>query len=152
MRVPLASLLLAPILAAQGQGSLDLSLDLHTELGADPAALIRLAPPGCWDGLFQGLVPRPPTVHPRRLAEATVEVVDFLPTGWLRRETFLEHQTLFRERLLKAFALPPPKLQSLELSEFMQSDPTQPQKLDLTKVKSMQDRFNRLPPGGSPVK
>lgn len=152
MRVPLASLLLAPILAAQGQVIPDLSLDLRTELGTDPAALIRLAPPGCWDGLFRGLAPKPPMVRPRRLAEATVEVVDFLPSGWVRRETFLEHQVQFRQRLQKAFALPPPKLQSLELSEIMLADPSQPQKLDLTKVKSMQDRFNRLPPGGSPVK
>lgn len=49
-------------------------------------------------------------------------------------------------------AVPPPKHQALELSEIMQNDPSTPQKLDLTKVKSMQDRFNRNPPNGSPVK
>ncbi|MBK9797839.1 MAG: hypothetical protein IPP58_15435 [Holophagaceae bacterium] len=148
MGLPLLSLLVVPLLAAQGPAS----LDLRPELGADPAGLIRLAPTGCWDGLFRGLAPRPAAAHPRRLGEATVEVLDFLPLDWGRHEALLEHRALFRERLLKAFALPPPKLQSLELSEIMQSDPTQPQKLDLTKVKSMQDRFNRLPPGGSPVK
>jgi hypothetical protein len=34
----------------------------------------------------------------------------------------------------------------------MLSDPSNPQVLDLTKVKSMQDRFNVLPPNGSPLK
>ena len=34
----------------------------------------------------------------------------------------------------------------------MQSDPSQPQKLDLTKVKAMQERFNRLPPNRSTVR
>lgn len=148
MGLPLLSLLMMPLLAAQAP----VSLDLRPELGADPAGLIRLAPIGCWDGLFQGLTPRPAAVRPRRLGEATVEVTDFLLPDGGRQESFLEHRALFRERLLKAFALPPPKLQSLELSELMQSDPSQPQKLDLTRVKSMQDRFNRLPPGGSPVK
>jgi hypothetical protein len=31
----------------------------------------------------------------------------------------------------------------------MVSDPSNPQKLDLTRVQSMQERFNRLPPNGS---
>jgi hypothetical protein len=54
--------------------------------------------------------------------------------------------------LSKAWELPLPSHQSLELSEIMLSDPSSPQKLDLTKVKSLQDRFNVLPPNGSPVR
>ena len=34
----------------------------------------------------------------------------------------------------------------------MATNPSEPQKLDLTKVKSMQERFNRLPPDGAGVK
>jgi len=81
-----------------------------------------------------------------------VEVWDLLPPSSPRREAFSLYLGGLRERLSRAFALPPPKLQALELNDIMQSDPSQPQKLDLTKVKSMQERFNRLPPSGSPVR
>ncbi len=81
-----------------------------------------------------------------------MEVWDLLPPSSPRREAFSLYLGSLRERLSRAFAQPPPKLQALELSEIMLSDPSNPQKLDLTKVKSMQDRFNRLPPNGSPVK
>ena len=70
----------------------------------------------------------------------------------LRSETFGFYLSNLRARLSRALAVPPPKHQALELNEIMFSDPGNPQKLDLIKVKSLQERFNRLPPNGSPVK
>jgi len=148
---PLCCLLLASTLAAQAPGQGFEGLPSHwSVLGADPAAGIQLAPPGCWDGLLLGAAARP-TRRPLG-SEATVEVWDLLPPSSPRREAFSLYLGGLRERLSRAFALPPPKLQALELSDIMQSDPSQPQKLDLTKVKSMQERFNRLPPSGLPVR
>jgi hypothetical protein len=86
------------------------------------------------------------------MGEATVEVWDLLPPDSPRRESFALYLRLLQERLSRALTQPPPKLQALELSELMANDPSQPQKLDLTKVKSMQEHFNRLPPNGSPVR
>ncbi len=150
MRI-LCCLLLASILAAQApEPGFGGPPDHWSALSADPVAGIQLAPPGCWAGLLLGAAAGLPR---RQLgSEATVEVWDLLPPGSPRRETFSLYLGGLRERLSRAFAQPPPKLQALELSDIMQSDPSQPQKLDLTKVKAMQERFNRLPPNGSPVK
>jgi len=150
MRI-LCCLLLASTLAAQAPGPGFEGIPGNwSALGADPVAGIQLAPPGCWDGLLLGAAARP--ARPRLGSEATVEVWDLLPPSSPRRETFSLYLGGLRERLSRAFAQPPPKLQALELNDIMQSDPSQPQKLDLTKVKSMQERFNRMPPNGSPVK
>jgi hypothetical protein len=149
MRLPLLCLLLAPALAAQGPGGW--GLDLRTELGTEPTAQIRLAPPGCWDGLLLGAT-RPVKPARRGVAGATVEVWDLADRAALRREAFSLYLGALRDRLSRALTLPPPSHGRIELSELMGSDPSQPQKLDLTKVKSMQDRFNRLPPNGSPVR
>ena len=73
----LLCLLLPPLLAAQEPASVrGLALDLRTELGADPAAGIQLAPHGCWDGLILGAAARPNHVSRRPAAGATVEVWD----------------------------------------------------------------------------
>ena len=149
---PFLCCLLVSLLVAQEPAQLPPALlDLQTDLGSDPAAGIQVAPRGCWDGLLFGAVVRPPPRRPT-VGEATVEVWDLLPPSRPRQEAFSLYLGSLRERLSRAFAQPPPKLQALELSEIMLSDPSNPQKLDLTKVKSMQDRFNRLPPNGSPVK
>ena len=148
----LTCLLLSSTLAAQAPGpGFERPPNYGSALlGAHLAASIQLTPPGCWDGLLLGAAQRPPQ---RRLgSEATVEVWDLLPPGSPRREAFSLYLGGLQERLSRAFAQPPPKLQALELNDIMQSDPSQPQKLDLTKVKSMQERFNRLPPNGSRVK
>ncbi len=147
----LCSLLLASTLVAQAPGfGIEGPPDHWSALGADPVAGIQLTPPGCWDGLLLGAAAGPTR---RRLgSEATVEVWDLLPPSSPRREAFSLYLGGLRERLSQAFAQPPPKLQALELNDLMLSDPSQPQKLDLTKVKSMQERFNRLPPHGSRVK
>lgn len=147
----LCCLLFAASLAAQAPGpAFDGPPDHWSALGGDPVSGIQLAPPGCWDGLLLGVSPGAPR---RRLSPgATVEVWDLLPPSSPRREAFSLYLGGLRERLSRAFAQPPPKLQALELGDIMQSDPSQPQKLDLTKVKAMQERFNRLPPSGSRVK
>lgn len=148
---PLCCFLFAATLAAQApEPGFEGPPDHWSALGADPFGGIQLAPPGCRDGLLLGAAAGPPR---RQLgSEATVEVWDLLPPSSPRRETFSLYLGGLRERLSRAFAQPPPKLQALELSDIMQADPSQPQKLDLTKVKSMQERFNRLPPSGSRVK
>ena len=81
-----------------------------------------------------------------------MEVWDFAPREAPRDGAFGLFLGNLRQRLSKAWELPPASHQALELSEIMLSDPSSPQKLDLTRVKSMQDRFNVLPPNGSPVK
>jgi hypothetical protein len=124
----------------------ELLLDLRTGLGATPTAKIRLASGG------RLLLARsqPPVSKPRQsLDEATVEVWDLLPLTSQRQETFDQFRVSLRERLSRALELPPPSHQALELAEIMVSDPSNPQKLDLTRVQSMQERFNRLPPNGS---
>lgn len=149
MRLP-ASLLLACALAAQEAGG-PARLDLHTDLGTEPTARIRLAPPGCWDGLL--LSGTRPLVRPARgrPAEATVEVWDLAYRETPRQATFHLYLEDLRARLARGFAAPPPSHGRVELAEVVGSDPSNPQKLDLTKVQSMQERYNRLPPNGSPV-
>ena len=149
MRI-LISLLLPLGLAAQGTG-VDLNLDLRTRLGSDPLAGIALVLPGSWNGPLQGRTTAPLKQTRRGTPGKTVEVWDFalrespLDTG------FRLLQSELREKLNRAWEVPPAKHQSLELNDFMQSDPSRPQDLDLTRVQSMQERFNRLPPSGSPV-
>ena len=149
----LPCILLPSILAAQEPAPLrELELDLRTELGSDPASGIRLAPRGCWDGLILSAASRPTLPARQRQAEATVEVWDLALRESPRERTFWFFLGDLRNSLSRALELPPPKHQAIELSEFMATDPGAPQNLDLTKVKSMQDRFNRLPPNGSPVR
>jgi len=152
MRIP-CWLLFAPILAAQVPDPAQaLALDLRTGLGGDSLALIQVAPPGCWEGLLLGTSLRPEQPVQQRTGEASVEVWDLALRESSRNTAFSLYLGTLRQRLSKALQLPPPKHQALELSDIMQSDPSNPQKLDLTKVKSLQDRFNVLPPNGSPVK
>ena len=146
----LCCLLFPAFLAAQ-EGPVNLPLDLHTDLGTDPLARIHLAPAGCWDGLVLGAAARPARPSPRPPGGATVEVWDLAYRDLPRHEAFGFYLAGLRERLSRAFTAPPPSHGTLELSELVSSDPSNPQRLDLTKVKSMQDRFNRLPPAGSPV-
>jgi len=145
--------LLATLLAAQDPLPVtDLKLELRTDLGSDPAEHLVLTPHGCWDGLLFMSAAQPKPSPQRRMAEATVEVWELLPPTSPRREALTLFLGSLRERLSKAWLAPPPKLQALELNDIMANDPSTPQKLDLTKVKSMQDHFNRMPPSGSPVK
>jgi hypothetical protein len=81
-----------------------------------------------------------------------VEVWGLVPPETPRQAAFALSLDTLRERLSRAWLAPPPVHGAIELSEIMAASPTEPQKLDLTKVKSMQERFNRLPPNGSGVK
>jgi hypothetical protein len=146
--VSILALLLALPLAAQVP---DLRIDLRTELGEDPTAHISLAPPGCWDGLLLKAPTPPPPQSKRRTGEATVEVWDFALRTTARETAFRNYLLDLRQRLQKGFRQPPPSHGVIELGEIMASDPSNPQHLDPTKTRSMQDRFNRLPPNGSPV-
>lgn len=150
MRTLACCLCLALPLAAQGAGAL--SLDLSTHFGADPLAQIQLVPRGCWDGLVLGPATRPRPPANRRVGEATVEVWDLALVPAPRAEAFGLYLGALRERLSRALRVPPPSHGTIELGDFLATDPGSPQKLDLTRVKSMQDRFNRLPPANSPVR
>jgi hypothetical protein len=146
-RSVLALLIALPLAAA----SPELRLDLRTTLGTDPSTEITLIPPGIWDGLL--LAARAPVQHSGRqgIAEATVEVSDFALRTSAREVSFALYLQDLRKRLLRGFQLPPPSHGKIELAEFVGSDPTRPQDLELTRVQSLQERFNRLPPSGSPV-
>jgi hypothetical protein len=152
----LACLLLPALLGAQDPSGIQppaLGLDLRTDLGTDPLAALQLVPPRAWDGLILGVLATPPPRQGRRgTAGATVEVWDFALLESSRGAAFSLYLGFLRDRLNRAWALPPPGHGKIELAEFVFSDPANPQKLDLTKVKSLQDRFNRLPPHGSPVR
>ncbi|BDU70375.1 hypothetical protein GETHOR_24760 [Geothrix oryzae] len=148
----LSCLLLPLALAAQEPPALGLALDVRTELGGDPMAGIRLAPRGCWDGLLLGSPPRPLPPASRRAPEATVEVWDIALQEPPRHRAFRLFLGDFRARLNRALAIPPFSHGAIELGEFMMSDPSQPQWLDSVKVRSLQERFNRQPPHGSPVR
>ena len=147
----LLRVLLAPALVLHGQSPAVISLDLRTALETEPAAGIQLAPRGCWDGLLLGAAR--PLPSPRRGAPgATVEVWDLAYRPAAKAVTFGAYLDSLRERLSQGLAAPPPTHGEIELGEFMYSDPSRPQLLDLTKAKSMQNRFNRLPPNGSPAR
>jgi hypothetical protein len=142
------SLLLPLSLSAQGAG---LDLDLRTRLGSDAAAGITLVPPGSWHGLLLGSTAAPVKQTRRSTPGKTVEVWDFALRESVLDTGFRLLKTDLREKLNRAWELPPPTHQSIELWEFQASDPSRPQELELDRVKSMQERFNRLPPSGSPV-
>lgn len=149
----LPCLLLPWLLICQEPGSPpEPRADLHASLGEDSLTRIQLAPAGCWDGMLLGMAKASQAPAPSRSGEATVPVWDLLPPASQRRESFALYLATLRARLSKAWQAPPPSHQAIELSEFMAIESSSPQKLDQTKVKSMQDRFNRLPPSGSPVK
>jgi hypothetical protein len=147
-------LLLPLTLAAQevppGEG---LGLDLRRELGSDPTTRIHLITSGCWDGLLLSpAAPQTVRMWQRRRAEATVEVWDVAFQESLGNRTFHLFFEDLRSRLLRAFASPPASHGAIELSQFMLSDPANPQQTNLNTVRSLQDRYNRLPPNGSPVR
>ena len=124
---------------------------LSRDLGRDSLADIRLTPRGCWAGLL-GSAPSSGPPRRRPLGEATVEVWDTASLEATRGMIFTVYLDTLRQRLSRALEAPPPGHAAIELGELMLADPGNPQKLDITRVKSMQERYNRLPPSGSPVK
>lgn len=143
-----ALLLALPLAAA----SPELRLDLRTSLGTDPGTAILLAPPGIWEGLLLATLAQPKrSGNPRSTQEATVEVTDFALRTSARELGFAVYFQNLRQRLLRGFQLPPPSHGKIELAEFVSSDPSRPQDLERIRVRSLQERFNRVPPSGSPV-
>lgn len=159
MRVLIALFSLASALPAQDQAGSRLWLDLNATIGSDPAAQIHLAPTGCWEGLLMSVRsgttpsnssnPAAPSRR-RRMAQATVEVWDFaLPEESLRHEAF----RLFREDLLLSikenWRFAPPTHGQIDAAIRGGGNGAGS---DMAMVQSLQQRFNQLPPNGSPVK
>ena len=145
---------LLPLLAALTLGAADpgLRLDLRTPLGSDPAARIVLVPPGLWYGPIRtAQAPVRPPARPRGTPGATVEVLDFLPPSDPRAEAFAGFVLALHQRLAEAFKSPPPDNASVDLGILMATDPDHPEALDPAMVRSLQGRFNALPPSGMPV-
>lgn len=150
MSVPL-TLLLPCLLSTHGLVPIQPgTLNVRMELGMDPTAGICLAPRGCWDGLVLGdTAPRPTRRRSARSGEAVVEVWDLLYQEPTQKQTF----RLFNEELLQSIReslkLPPPSHGWIELREFMDADPSHPESTGLNTVRSLQNRFNALPPSSS---
>lgn len=124
-----------------------LGLLLLVPLAAQEATAPRpqLAPPGCWELSAPTLRGEPAPAPKRSQGAATVEVWGVAFQESPRQTRFASFTTDLRARLSRAWAAPPPSHGSIELSELVGSDPTRPDKLDLTRVKSLQDRFNPPP-------
>ena len=141
----LLMLLLAPALWAQEPGTSTLGL------GTAP---IDLAPPGCRERLLLSLTQgattpkqKPKASKCRRpVPEATVEVWDFAFQETLTHETF----RLFQEQLLLSirenWRFAPPSHGRIDLAIQAGGAGS-----DMKMAQSLQQRFNRLPPNGSPV-
>ena len=129
----------------------DLQMDLKTALRQDPATRIVLVPAGAWYGLLRTTPRLSPPRPPRRgHPGATVEVLDFLPPGDPRSEALAGFVLDLRRRLVEAFKSPPADNASVDLGLFMATDPAHPETLGPALVRSLQDRFNRPPPGVIP--
>lgn len=119
----------------------------------DPASRIRLAPKGCWEGLLlRSTLPSPPVC--KRKNEAIVEVWDVAFHETPRQETF----RLFRDALLldiaQALALPMASYaqQDLAIIGGYVARHGSAAGVDNVVVQSLQNRFNSLPPNGSPLR
>ncbi|MBI1751714.1 MAG: hypothetical protein HY014_11890 [Acidobacteria bacterium] len=145
--------LLAPVfLAAQGPSAEALALGGRPPLGSDPAAQIQLVPTGSWAGLMLSVTAKPALAPPprrRRMAEATVEVWDVAFRETPRQETF----RLFREALLQSirgiWRFAPPSHGRIDAG--IRAGNGSGTGTDVAMVQSLQQRFNSLPPNGSPV-
>lgn len=144
---------LVPIYLATpwARASEPLKLDVHTKLQSDPATQIHLVPTGCWTGLMLSATTHPTCVSPsrRRLAEATVEVWDVAFREISRQETF----RLFKEALFLSlrtmWRFAPPSHSRIDAA--IRAGNGSGAGTDLSMVQSLQQRFNGLPPNGSPV-
>lgn len=162
MRFLLFCCFLVPGLLAGGEADPCLKLAFSPSLGVDPTAEIHLIPSGSLKGLWlrlgaetRDLAPDPsstPTTPARRhrMAQATVEVWDFaLPEEPPRQQTF----RLFREVLLLSikdnWRFAPPSHGHIDAAIRGGGNGAG---ADMAMVKSLQQRFNSLPPNGSPVR
>lgn len=156
MRIIIALVAFAFALAAQSQAGPHLWLNLNTDIGSDSMAQIRLAPKGCWEGLLLSVAaaaaPQPPAPSSRRgrVAETTVEVWDVVFQETRFQETF----RLFRDHLLQSiqqnWQFAPPSHGRIDAS--IRARDGSGAGTDMAMVQSLQQRFNALPPNGSPVR
>jgi hypothetical protein len=152
---PLVFLFLAP--ALWGQQAQGLSQPFTSPFGQDSFPSLELAPTGRWEGLLLSVtegaaatVQKPKASKRRRqVPEATVEVWDFAYQEPPAQETF----RLFREQLLLSirsnWRFAPPSHGRIDLA--IRGGGTAGMGSDMAMVQSLQQRFNRLPPSGSPV-
>jgi hypothetical protein len=153
MRRSVILLSLASSLGAQDPTGTNLHLDLSTDLGSDPTAKVRLVPSGCWAGLMLSATARatPPMPSRRqRVAEATVEVWDIAYHETRSQETF----RLFKENLLlsiRAMWRFAPASHG-QIDAAIRGGDGKGGSTDMAMVRSLVQRFNQLPPEGSPVK
>jgi len=154
MRIALLSLLLSLPLSAQAQPPSALRLDFKTFLGRDPLSQIQLNYPGCWDGLLLGAKAPHRITSKRGQAGATVEVWDLLPPESPRQETLRLFRSDLAQRLARAFAAPPADNAQVDLAILMGCVAAQGNAagVDMTMVQSLQERYNAMPPNGSPVR
>lgn len=149
---PLPWFLTPAFLAAQMPATEPPSLGGRAPLGSDPAARIQLVPAGTWAGLMLSATARPVLALPsrRRTLEATVEVWDVAFRETPRQETF----RLFREALLQSirsiwrFA----PASHARIDAGIRAGDGRGGGTDAAMVRSLQKRFNPLPPNGSPVR
>jgi hypothetical protein len=146
-------LLLPMTLAAQAEGLVQGPvLELRTRLGSDPLARIQLAPQGC----FLPATAQDPAPKTRQhTGEATVEVWDFALRDESPREAgFRLFFGDLRQRLSRALAVPLPDHGQTELAILAGCVASQGNTVgvDMIMVQSLQERFNRCPPNGSPAR
>ncbi len=147
MRLLICLLLFLP-LAAQDAAGPSANPGFRSLFERDPLTRVLLAPPGCWEGLLLDAALRPPPAPQRRVGQATVEVWDLTHHETPRQQVFSLYRKDLQRSLIRALAQPPSRHAAIELGELMLSDPGHPERLDLTRVQSLQERFNR-PPGST---
>ncbi len=148
MRLLSILLVCLPLAAQEVAGLPEVHPGFRSRFDTDPLTRVQLVTPGCWEGLRLSAA-RPPLPAPqRRTGQATVEVWDLAYQETPRQEAFSLYRKDLRKSLTRAMEQPPSRHAAIELGELMLSDPAHPERLNLTRVQSMQERFNR-PPGSS---
>ncbi len=148
MRLLSILLVCLPLAAQEVAGLPEVHPGFRSRFDTDPLTQVQLVAPGCWEGL-QLSAARPPLPAPqRRTGQATVEVWDMAYRETPRQEAFSLYRKDLRKSLTRALAQPPSSHAAIDLGELMISDPGHPERLDLTRVQSLQERYNR-PPGSS---
>ena len=148
MRLLSCLLVLLPLVAQESAGLPGTNPGFRSRFESDPLTQVQLIPPGSWEGLLLHASLRPLPTPQRRAGQATVEVWDLAYHETPRQEVFSLYRKDLRKSLTRALAQPPPRHGAIELGELMLSDPGHPERLDLTRVQSLQERFNR-PPGST---
>ncbi len=148
MRLLSCLLVFLPLAAQDAVGLPVTSPGFRSRFEKDPLTRVLLVPPGCWEGLLLNTALRPPPAPQRRAGQATVEVWDLAYHETPRQEAFSLYRKDLRRSLIRVMAQPPSRHGAIELGELMLSDPAHPERLDLTRVQSLQERFNR-PPGST---